>query len=243
MGEFAGKVVLISGAARGQGRAHALRFAEEGASLVLFDICAQIPGVPFPLATTEDLADTVQLATSAGAKVTSGIADVRSFQQVSAITHQGLETFGHIDVVVANAGIVNSFAGGSSPHAQAEVGFYCAIASQAGSYPQADGRLAHYSASRATAISFTRSLAAELGPDGIRVNAVAPGATLTPRVAALAAARNMVTAESARHVAPRRLGQADDIAKVVHFLDSDPAGWVTGQCIAANGGQIPLGSS
>ena len=99
-----------------------------------------------------------------------------------------------------------------------------------------NGSLAHYVASKHALTSYTRALAGELGPEGIRVNAIAPGIVFTARVATLAKERHLGTDEQVKGVALRRWGQADDIAKVVEFLASDMAGYITGQCIAVNGG-------
>jgi NAD(P)-dependent dehydrogenase (short-subunit alcohol dehydrogenase family) len=91
-------------------------------------------------------------------------------------------------------------------------------------------------AAKAALTSFTRALAGELGPSGIRVNAIAPGIIFTARVAKLAKERNLGTDIQLAEVALRRWGYADDVAKVVEFLASDLAGYVTGQSIAVNGG-------
>jgi NAD(P)-dependent dehydrogenase (short-subunit alcohol dehydrogenase family) len=77
MGRVAGKVALITGAARGQGRSHAVRLAEEGADIVALDICAQIESVPYPLATAEDLKETARLVERTGRKIVTAQADVR----------------------------------------------------------------------------------------------------------------------------------------------------------------------
>ncbi len=114
------------------------------------------------------------------------------------------------------------------------------IASTAGYEPQAKGALAHYGAFKAAVINYSRSLAAEVGRDAIRVNCVAPGIVMTARIAALAASRGIGTPEQAAQVPLGRLGETDDIAKVVLFFSSDLAGFVTGQCLAVNGGAPSL---
>ncbi|MGE0136911.1 MAG: mycofactocin-coupled SDR family oxidoreductase [Ilumatobacteraceae bacterium] len=105
MAKLQGKVAFISGAARGQGRAHAIRLAEEGADIIAFDLCAQLPTVEYPMATTDDLAHTVKLVEDLGRGIVARQADVRDDDAVQAVLREGLDRFGRVDVVVANAGI------------------------------------------------------------------------------------------------------------------------------------------
>lgn len=105
MGRVAGKVVFITGAARGQGRAHAVRLAEEGAKIVAVDICAPIATMGYPLATPEDLQQTVKEVESAGGEIVARQADVRDRSQVNAVFEEAVNTFGGVDVLVCNAGI------------------------------------------------------------------------------------------------------------------------------------------
>src|SRR5271165_5382637 len=104
MGKLDGKVAFISGAARGQGRSHAVRLAEEGANIIAFDICEDVASIAtlYPLATPEDLDETVRQVEGAGGKILARKADVRDFSQVNAVMEEGLEMFGHIDIVLAN---------------------------------------------------------------------------------------------------------------------------------------------
>lgn len=105
MGRVAGKVVFITGAARGQGRTHAVRLAEEGAKIVAVDICAPIATMGYPLATPEDLQQTVKEVESAGGEIIARQADVRDRSQVNAVFEEAVNTFGGVDVLVCNAGI------------------------------------------------------------------------------------------------------------------------------------------
>src|SRR6202044_2963601 len=100
-----GKVPLITGAARGQGRAHAVRLASEGADIIGVDICAPIASVPYPLATADDLAATVKLVEDTGARIVAKEADVRDRALLSAVVQAGVDELGRLDIVVANAGI------------------------------------------------------------------------------------------------------------------------------------------
>ena len=104
-GRLKGKVALITGAARGQGRAHAVRLASEGADIIGVDICAPIASVPYPLATADDLAATVKLVEDTGARIVAKEADVRDRASLSDAVQAGVDELGRLDIVVANAGI------------------------------------------------------------------------------------------------------------------------------------------
>jgi SDR family mycofactocin-dependent oxidoreductase len=106
MGRLEGKVVFITGAARGQGRSHAVRFAEAGADIVAIDICRQIDTVEYPMATESDLAGTAKLVEDLGRRIVVGPADVRDRASMEEILAQGISQFGRLDFVVANAGIM-----------------------------------------------------------------------------------------------------------------------------------------
>lgn len=109
MGRLEGKVAFISGLARGQGRSHAVRLAEEGADIIGFDICAQIDTVAFPLATPDDLAETVRLVESRDRRIVARQADVRDRAAVTEVLEEGLAQFEHVDIVVCNAGSMFGF--------------------------------------------------------------------------------------------------------------------------------------
>ena len=109
MGRVSGKVAFITGAARGQGRAHAVRLAEEGADIVAVDVCAQMDSVPYGLATPDDLAETVKLVEEQDRRILARQVDVRDLSGLQALADEAVAEFGGIDIVVANAGI-GSFA-------------------------------------------------------------------------------------------------------------------------------------
>jgi SDR family mycofactocin-dependent oxidoreductase len=107
-GQFEGKVVFITGAARGQGRSHAVRFAEEGADVIAFDLCEQMPTVPYPMATPEDLDETINLVEKTGRRIVAEQGDVRDLKRLEAAVESGVAELGRIDYVLANAGIISA---------------------------------------------------------------------------------------------------------------------------------------
>ncbi|AEF35091.1 short-chain type dehydrogenase/reductase [Mycolicibacter sinensis] len=114
-GKLSGKVAFITGAARGQGRAHALAMAREGADIVAIDICRQIESNPYPLATPDDLAETERAVKELGRRVVARIADVRERHELRDALDAGLADLGRIDIVVANAGILPMAMGKPDP--------------------------------------------------------------------------------------------------------------------------------
>jgi SDR family mycofactocin-dependent oxidoreductase len=106
-GRLENRVALISGVARGQGRSHAVRLASEGAHIIGFDLPGPSPHVGYPLATKEDLAETVRLVEAVGGRIVAGTADVRDGQAVQAVVDRGIDALGPVNVVVANAGIIS----------------------------------------------------------------------------------------------------------------------------------------
>jgi SDR family mycofactocin-dependent oxidoreductase len=113
-GRVEGKVAFITGAARGQGRAHAVRLASEGADIIGLDICAQVDTVDYAMSTPDDLQETIELVEKHGRRMITKIGDVRDIDAVRSLYEEGLETFGHIDLVVANAGIMPVWGKGSN---------------------------------------------------------------------------------------------------------------------------------
>ncbi|MFN6549260.1 mycofactocin-coupled SDR family oxidoreductase [Mycolicibacterium septicum] len=105
MGNLDGKVAFITGVARGQGRSHAVTLAAEGAAIIGVDICEDIPSNGYPMASREELDETVALVEAAGGKMVAAVADVRDFHALKAALDAGVEQFGRLDIVLANAGI------------------------------------------------------------------------------------------------------------------------------------------
>lgn len=104
-GQFDGKVVFITGAARGQGRCHAVRFAEQGADVIALDLCGQVDSVAYPMPTRQDLDETVNLVEKTGRRIVAEQADVRDFERVKEVVAKGVAELGRVDIVIANAGI------------------------------------------------------------------------------------------------------------------------------------------
>lgn len=203
VGRVAGKVALITGAARGQGREHAIRLAEEGADIVAVDVCADIDGVAYPGATDSDLADTADLVEKSGRRIVTAKADVRDVESLRAAVAQGVDALGPLDIVVANAGISGVPAPAAMieelawqtmmdinltgvwhtvkvalPHMTNGGGSIILISSMLGI--RGGGYMAHYASAKHAVVGLMNSLANELAPQWIRVNSIHPGNVLTP---------------------------------------------------------------
>jgi (+)-trans-carveol dehydrogenase len=206
MGRVEGKVAFITGAARGQGRSHAVRLAEEGADIIAVDICGQIASVPFPMASADDLAETVRLVEKFGRRVVAIECDVRDYPALEAAVNQGVAELGGIDIVSANAGISSA----GQLHELSEeawqdvidvnltgVWHTCKatvlhlISGGGGSIVLTSSMAAlrtwqnigHYAAAKHGVVGVARVMAAELAPYGIRVNAIHPTQVDTPMLA------------------------------------------------------------
>ncbi|MEV1129132.1 mycofactocin-coupled SDR family oxidoreductase [Agromyces sp. NPDC049794] len=207
MGRVEGKVAFITGAARGQGRSHALRLAEEGADIIAIDICEAIPENNYPPATEEDLAETVRMVEALDRRIVAEKADVRNFDQLKAAVDKGVAELGRLDIVSANAGIAGSFnkaedipddewvnmqeinlsgvwrtCKAAIPHIRAggRGGSIILTSSDAGLF--AFPNIAHYVSAKHGVVGLMRTLALELAPDMIRVNSVHPTVVDTPMV-------------------------------------------------------------
>jgi SDR family mycofactocin-dependent oxidoreductase len=205
MGRLDGKVAMITGAARGMGRSHALTLAREGADIVACDVDATPQSLEYALAARDDLLDTAQAVEAMGRSCVRAIADVRSASQLSSLVATAMERFGHIDILVANAGIV----GYAPAHelteeawddiidvnlkgawlsakvvipqmiARGQGGCIVFISSAAGlrGFPEAG----HYAAAKHGLVGLMRCLALELGQFNIRCNTIHPASTRTPQ--------------------------------------------------------------
>ncbi len=202
---LAGKVAVVTGAARGQGRAHAVRMAAEGADVIAIDIAGPLPAsVRYESARPQDLADTVAHVQAAGGRVVSAAVDIRDLDGLRAAVDGGVAEFGRLDVIVANAGICvpapwneitpESFrdvidtnvtgtwntvmAGAQHIIDGGRGGSIILISSYAGMKIQPF--MVHYTASKHAVTGMARAFAAELGRHNIRVNSVHPGPVNTP---------------------------------------------------------------
>ena len=206
MGQLEGKVAFITGAARGQGRSHAVRLAQEGADIIAVDLCAQVDTVGYPLATADDLAETVRQVEALDRRIIAGQADVRDSAALKSAVDEGVAQLGRLDIVLANAGIA-SFAPvedltdemwddmidinltgvfktvrAAVPHLKAndDGGAIVLTSSTAGIKGLAN--LAHYVAAKHGVVGLTKTLANELAPHMIRVNSVHPTAVNTDMI-------------------------------------------------------------
>jgi SDR family mycofactocin-dependent oxidoreductase len=206
-GRVAGKVAFITGAARGQGRSHAIRLAAEGADIIAVDVCQDIRGLPYAGATPEDLSRTVAAVEALDRRIVATQADVRDYDGLKAALDDGVAQLGRLDIVSANAGI------GTSPHESADLaeqtwqdmidinlsgvwhtakaaiphliagghgGSIILTSSAAGlmAYPN----ISHYVSAKHGVVGLMRTLALELAPHSIRVNSIHPTQVDTPMI-------------------------------------------------------------
>lgn len=203
MGLLDGKVVFITGGARGQGRAHAVVSAREGADIVIVDIADQIASVHYPMAIQEDLAETVRQVEALDRRAIAVTADVRSQSELDAAVAKGIQEFGHIDILIANAGIwelgmfweitdeqwqdtvdvnltgVWRSAKALAPHMIERQSGSIVITSSINGL-EGGANYAHYTASKHGLVGLMRTIALEMAPFGIRCNTIHPGAVNTP---------------------------------------------------------------
>ncbi|WP_280344668.1 mycofactocin-coupled SDR family oxidoreductase [Nocardia abscessus] len=222
-GRHIDKVAFITGAARGQGRAHAVRLAGEGADIIAVDIAGPLPtAVPYDSATRQDLDETVRLVEATGRGIVAATVDTRDLDGLRKAVDEGVAALGRLDIIVANAGICipqvwneitpESFrdvmdinvtgtwntvvAGAQHIIDGGRGGSIILISSAAGVKMQPF--MVHYTASKHAVTGMARALAAELGKHSIRVNSVHPGAVNTP------------------------MGSGDMVAALGHALESNP---------------------
>lgn len=240
MGLLDGKVALITGAARGIGKAIALKFAQEGADIAFTDIVI-----------AEQAQQTLSEIEACGVKACAYQSDASNFEQTHAVVAQILEDFGRVDILVNNAGITKdglmmrmeeaqwdavigvnlksafNFVHALTPHMMRQrSGSIISLSSVVGESGNAGQ--SNYSASKAGIIGLTKSIAKELGPRGIRANAIAPGFIISDMTAALP---EEVRQAWVKTIPLRRGGTPEDVAKVALFLASDLSSYVSGQVI------------
>ena len=264
---FEDKVVLITGAARGQGREHARRFAAEGANVIAVDACAPIlPDVAYEAATEEDLRETARLVEQEGCGVVAHVADVRNQSALDAAVAEGLDRFGRLDVIVANAGVASYHLTWEVPEDHWAIvldvnltgvwrtvkaglpamidagngGAITFISSAAGL--RGYSYLGHYAATKHGLVGLMRSLTLEVGQYDIRVNTIHPGAVDTvmgndPDVRRIIHDDPRTTAA---YTGQRPLDggaqKVEDISNALLWISSDEARMVTGITLPIDAG-------
>ncbi|MFI5954052.1 mycofactocin-coupled SDR family oxidoreductase [Cryptosporangium sp. NPDC051539] len=203
MGQLEGKVAFITGAARGQGRSHALTLAREGADIIAVDLCKQAETVPYPMATPEDLAETVTQVEALDRRIIASQVDIRDYAALKAAVDAGVAELGRLDIVLANAGISTpaptldmdesvwdemieiNLTGqwktlkASVPHLQAGGRGGSVVITSSLAAIWANANTAHYSAAKAGLVMLMKVMAKELAPESIRVNTVHPTTVAT----------------------------------------------------------------
>ncbi|MDG4552922.1 MAG: mycofactocin-coupled SDR family oxidoreductase [Candidatus Competibacter sp.] len=267
MGKLEGKVALITGAGRGQGRAHAVLMAREGADIAALDICRDLPYPRYSLAMRSDLEETARQVREYGRQALELVADVRDSAAMAAAVEKTIATFGHIDILVCNAGIADMALTWDITEewwdmmldvnlkgywlavkyvvprmlAQGTGGSIVMTSSVAGL--RGEPGMAHYCASKWGVVGLAHSLAHELAPHHITVNTLHPTAVDTDIITGMAQAADMATedlVEFIRHgnALPVKLIDAEDVAKAALWLVSGEARYVTGQKLNIDAGRM-----
>lgn len=248
-GRLAGKVALVTGAARGQGRSHASRLAADGADVIAIDVCDALPTVPYPPATVEDLEQTAELVRSQGRRVVTRVADVRDGVALGRAVDEGVRELGRLDIVVANAGIASYGAAAeleeqqwqqmidinlsgvwrtvkvAVPHLRAGGAGGAIVITSSESGLRGIPNTAHYASAKHGVVGLMKVLALELGRASIRVNTVHPCTVDTPMV------QNESTVEL---FLPGRVDPTpEEFAAVAQRLNVLPIPWVQPEDVSA----------
>ncbi len=264
MGRFDGKVVLVTGAARGQGRSHATSFAKEGANLLISDIAKDVPSAGYPLGTSQELEETAEECRKAGSKVVSVICDITKDDQVKAMVDTGIKEFGRIDIVINNAAWARMCPLDelSEEDIVAQIDTTLTGAIRVCKYvvphmkKQRDGCIINtsstgirgfanyivYNCAKHGMRGLTRGLAVELGEYNIRANTVIPGVVDTGMLRGLAPKLGKTPdeviemfAENTRLI-PDVIIKPADISRAIMYLASEP--FLTGTELAVDAGHM-----
>jgi SDR family mycofactocin-dependent oxidoreductase len=268
MGKLDNKVAFITGAARGQGRSHAVRLAEEGADIIGVDICEQMEAVGYPMSTPDDLEQTVKEVEALGRRMVARQADVRDVKALRQAFDHGVKELGPVEIVLANAGIGPGGMASSQQQWDEVVGVNltgvwntCRVATPTmidqgrggaivltsstggltGAGMDAPGMLA-YTAAKHGVIGLMRSLANALAPHFIRVNSVAPTTVRTPMAGdgnvAAIIEHAPALAGSLQNAIPVEAIDPIDVSNAILWLVSDEARYVTGTVIPVDAGNV-----
>jgi (+)-trans-carveol dehydrogenase len=275
-GRVEGKVAFITGAARGQGRSHAVTLAREGADIIAVDITKQIDSVPYAIATPEDLTETVTQVEALGRRIVAAQADVRDYDALKQTLDEGVAELGRLDIVSANAGIFGfgtvqelaeqtwrdmidvNLTGewhavkAAIPHLRAGGRGGSIILTSSTMGLKAEPNIGHYNSAKHGVVGLMRTLALELAPDMIRVNALAPTTVNTDMIHNSATyelfAPDLPAAERTREALAPRFQDLNalpipwvepaDISNAVLFLASDEARYITGITLPVDAGQL-----
>lgn len=254
MGRVTGKRVLITGAARGMGRSHAVRLAEEGADVILVDLCRSVDEIDYPLASREDLDETARLVEKHGRRALTYVVDVRDADALATAVADGVGELGGLEASVANAGVITAgtwdtttaeqwrtvvdinligswnTCAAALPHLVERGGSLVNISSAAG----IKGTPLHtpYTASKHGVVGMSKALANELAAQHVRVNTVHPTGVETgmrpATLHALIAEQRPDLAPLFGNAIPIVMAEAIDISNAVLFLVSDESRFVTG---------------
>lgn len=261
-----GKVAFITGAARGQGRAAAVRLARDGADIIGIDVCTSAETTLYPGATPDDLAETARLVEAEGRRAVTVVSDVRDFEGLSAAVAQGVGELGRLDVVVANAGICTAAMSWEVSLEQwketVDINLTGVFHTMKATIPvlleQGQGGsvvitsstaglrgapfLSHYAATKHGVVGLARSIANEVGMHDIRVNTVHPHGVETdmtvPELYTLIEKFPETLAPIFMSNLPYRKSEPDDIANAIAFLASDEARHVTGVALPVDLGTL-----
>jgi (+)-trans-carveol dehydrogenase len=265
-GRVEGKVAFVTGAARGQGRSHAIRLAEEGADIIAIDIAGQVDSVPYAMATPDDLAQTVKEVEALDRRIVATQADVRDYGAVKAalddgVAQLGIFSFGRADVleeqtwqdmIDVNLTGVWHAAKAAIPHLKAggRGGSIVLTSSTAGLMPFEN--MAHYTSAKHGVVGLMRVLAVELAPDFIRANSVHPTSVNTDMIQNAATyelfAPDLTPEQRTKEVLGERFQTLNalpikwveprDISNAVLFLASDEARYITGVTLPVDAGSL-----
>jgi (+)-trans-carveol dehydrogenase len=271
-GRVESKVAFITGAARGQGRSHAVRLAEEGADIIAVDICKQVETVPYTMSGPQDLQETVQQVEALDRRIVATEADVRDYGALKAALDDGVAQLGRLDIVAGNAGIFSmgptdelsedawrdmldvNLTGvwhtckAAIPHLRAGGNGGAIVLTSSGAGLKGYANTAHYVSAKHGVIGLMRTLALELAPDMVRVNAICPGSVDTDMIMNEPTYRlfrpdldnpgrdDALEAMQSIHALPGVILEPRDISNALLFLVSDEARYITGVPLSVDAG-------